>query len=109
MNQNEKIVITIAHYECCMCPTTIVGKTANGWTIYCRYRWGHLSVRLDTRDPAPHGGAAGESIVEKQLDSEGLDGCLNYDELRAITADIITWTAEISPQSFDETDAWLEL
>ncbi len=109
MNPLKKIIVTICHYGCCMCPTIILGKTTDGWTVYARYRWGHLSVRVDPRDPTPHGGADGAWIMEKQLDPEGLDGCLDYDELREITADIIEWPSGISPGSFDVNDAWLEL
>ena len=109
MNQNEKIIVTIALYGCCMCPTIILGKTADGGTVFARYRWGHLSVRYDERDPAPHGGAAGVRILEKQLDPEGIDGCLDYDELKAISAEIIDWPSKISPGSFDDDDTWLEL
>lgn len=92
-----------------MCPTIISGKTDDGSTIYCRYRWGRLVIRIDPRDPAPHGGAAGVWILDKQLDPEGIDGCLDYEDLRKITAGIIEWPAEISPGSFDESDTWLEL
>lgn len=92
-----------------MCPTIISGKTEEGWTVYARYRWGLLNVRLDQRDPPPQGGAAGERLLEKQLDPEKIDGCISYEDLRKITAGIIEWPVEISPGSFDESDTWLEL
>lgn len=109
MTAPKKITVTTARCECFMCPTVIVGITDDGSTIYCRYRWGRLVIRLDPRDPAPHGGAAGVWILDKQLDPEGIYGCLSYDELRELTANLIEWPAEILPKCFDDDDAWLEL
>lgn len=104
MNTPKKIHVTSAQYECPMCPTIIKGETEDGCTVYARYRWGHLSVRVDSRNPAPHSGAAGASIMERQLDPEGLDGWLDYEELRAITANLIIWPAELTPRTYDETN-----
>jgi hypothetical protein len=91
-----------------MCPTTIIGRTANGETVYTRYRWGHLSVRVDSRDPAPHGGAGGAWIFEKQIDQEGLDGCMEYEELKQHTVDIVEWPAELTPRRFDDEASGLD-
>lgn len=99
MNPQEKIKIVTAHVACCMCPTIVVGTTTEGSTIYCRYRWGHLTVRLDPRDPAPHDGAAGRWIFEKQLDPEGIQGAIDYDELRQITSVLIDWPEKPDPQT----------
>lgn len=79
-------------------------------TVYARYRWGMLSIRIDPRDTPPNGGASGKSIYEKQLDSTGLDGALYYDQLKDLTSDIIKWPAELTPKSYnDEADPWLDL
>lgn len=104
MSQTEKIIVITAIMECCMCPTTFTGRTADGCTIYARYRWGILSVRIDPRDPAPHGGAGGVWILEKQLDEEGLDGWLEFDELREHTAEIIEWPDDLSPRPPDDSE-----
>ncbi len=101
MSQTEKIIIITAIMECCMCPTTFTGRTADGCTIYARYRWGILSVRIDWRDPAPHGGAGGAWILEKQLDPKGLAGAMYFDELKQHTSEIIEWPDELTPRSFD--------
>lgn len=101
----EKITVTEAHMECWMCPTIIVGTTANDWTIYARYRWGHLSVRLDPREPAPFSGALGYWIYEAQLDPNGLDGYISYEYLRELTADIIDWPPELTPRTYDDSEA----
>ncbi len=108
MSQSEKITVVSAHMECGMCPTTIIGKTSDGWTVYARYRWGMLSVRLDPRDPVPNCGAEGTWILSKQLDPDSLDGCLYYDELKEHTAEILEWPDELSPKIHDENDTWLD-
>jgi hypothetical protein len=105
---SPKIIVTTAHMECCMCPTIISGTTDDGWTVYCRYRWGMLSIRLDPRDSPPHGGAAGQWLMVKQIDPAGLNGCLDYEEIRELTADIIDWPDELTPKVHDENDTWLE-
>lgn len=102
MSQTEKITVTNAYMDCFMCPTTIIGRTFDGSTVYARYRWGHLSIRLDHRDPPPHGGASGKWIMEKQLDPTGLGGCLDYAELREITAHIVEWPDELSSPDENE-------
>lgn len=93
-----------------MCPTTIIGKTSDGLTVYVRYRWGMLSVRLDPRDPAPNYGSEGAWVLREQIDPKGLDGCMTFDELKEHTADFIVWPTELSPRTFDEDDPtiWLE-
>lgn len=87
----------------------ITGKTDDDWTIYARYRWGQLSVRIDPRDPPPHGGAAGRWILEKEIDPDGLAGWLTYDELKKITAEIVEWPEALSTKIYDDTDLWLDL
>lgn len=88
-----------------MCPTLIAGTTTEGETVYARYRWGRLTVRLDPHHPAPHGGAAGVWIMVKQLDPEGLAGCISYEEIREITDEIIAWPDEITPKIYDDGEA----
>jgi hypothetical protein len=105
MNPPGKIKIVTATLECCMCPTIVIGTTDDGWAVYCRYRWGMLSIRLDPRNPPPRSGAAGQWIMVKQLDPAGLNGCLDYEEIRELTADIIEWPAELTPLTYEGTDA----
>jgi hypothetical protein len=102
MSEAAKIIVTVAAVECRMCPTIVTGRTANGCTVYARYRWGQLSVRLDPRDPAPDGGAAGVWILQTQIDPEGLDGYMRYEELIEHTSEIIEWPVELSPRTFDD-------
>lgn len=104
MTTPEKIKIVTATLDFPMCPTVIVGTTADGGTVYARFRWGRLSVRLDHRDPPVLGGAAGRWILDQQLDPTGLDGCMSYDELREQTSDLIEWPDELTPRIRDETD-----
>lgn len=109
MNPPGKIIVTTAHLEFPLCPAVYVGRTNDGATVYARYRWGRLSVRLDHRDPPILGGAAGRWIIDEQLDPNGLDGSLEYDTLREITADIITWPDDLTPKTYDESESWLDL
>jgi hypothetical protein len=105
MTPPGKITVATAHQECCMCPTIITGTTTEGATIYVRYRWGRLVIRLDHQNPPILGGAAGTWILDKQLDPEGIDGCLTYEALREHTAEIIDWPEEISPKTYGNTEA----
>lgn len=109
MSATEKIIVVTAHMEFPLCPTVFIGTTVDGWTVYCRYRWGRLSVRVDLRDPPPHGGAAGRWIVDKQIDPTGIEGDMSYDELRTLTAEIIGWPAELTAKPYDENDTCLDL
>ena len=85
-----------------MCPAVYVGTTDDGGTVYARYRWGRLVIRLDHRDPPILGGAAGRWILDKQLDPDGLAGCISYEELRELTAELVEWPNELTPRKFDD-------
>lgn len=84
---------------CGMCPSIFIGKTADGTTVYARYRWGLLSIRLDPREPAPIGGAGGVWIHTKQVDPDELDGCMTFDELKEHTAEVVSWPDELTSRS----------
>lgn len=90
------IKVISAYYELHLCPMVIVGKTADGSTVYARVRWGHLSVRIDPRDPAPHGGAGGQWIVDKLVDDDQLAGWIEYDELKKVTEELVEWPDNIT-------------
>ena len=89
------IKIISAQCICFACPTTYTGKTDDGCTIYARYRWGHLSVRIDPREDAPLGGAEGTWIYDEQLGEE-FDGWLDYAELKLHTANLVEWPDELT-------------
>ena len=106
----KKIIVTTAYMDCCMCPAIITGTTDDGWTIYARYRWGMLSVRIDPRDPPPDGGASGRWIMDKQIDPEELDGWMDYDDLKMHTAEIVEWPDELTRKIYEEDESiWLGL
>ena len=84
------IEIVSARMALCACPTIWIGKTADGHTIYCRYRWDHLSVRLSTQPNPEFEGAGGASIAELKY-GEPFDGSLDFEELRNITSELIIW------------------
>jgi len=108
MSQPEKITVVTAWIELLMCPSIFIGKTADGWTVYCRFRWGHLSVRVDPRDPPPFYGAEGMWIFAEEIDAEG-GGCMDYDELRQITGHLIDWPDQLSSRPKSDDDETLTI
>lgn len=109
MNPPGKIKIVTAHMEFPMCPSVYVGTTSAGETIRARYRFGRLVIRLDSPN-APCGAAAGAWIYDQQLDPAGLDGCMSYEDLRELTAELIDWPQELSRKIHDEDEGtWPEI
>lgn len=104
MTQPGKIIVVCTTLDFPMCPTIVSGTTDDGATVYVRYRFGRLSIRMDSRTPAPNGGSGGRRIYEEKLDLKGLDGWLEYDDLRKITADWIEWPDGLTPRTYDEAD-----
>ena len=88
------IKVVEAHCICCACPTLIVGTTDQGETVYARYRWGHLSVRIDPREDPRHDGADGEWIFSEQIGNE-FDGFLAYQKLCELTNGLIEWPNDL--------------
>lgn len=78
-----------------MCPATYIGFTATWHTVYARYRFGWLSVRIDPRNPAPFGGAWGLTLMQAHLGDPD-DGVMDYDELREHTKNLVEWPAVLS-------------
>jgi len=97
MRNHHRIDVVTAYVECPMCPATYIGITATSHTVYARYRYGCLSVRLDPRNPAPFGGAWWLTIMEAHF-GEPDDGHMHYDELREHTKNLVEWPAELSPR-----------
>lgn len=88
------IKVVEAHYHMHLCPMVIIGRAEDGSTVYVRYRWGHLSVRIDPRDPPPHNGAEGTWVFTKQI-GEPYDGWITYEELISVTKGEIEWPADL--------------
>lgn len=89
------IKIISAQCVCFACPTTYIGTTADGETIYARYRWGRLSVRIDISPDPEFGGAAGCEILAKTIGGE-FHGWLSYSELRQHTSSLVDWPDELT-------------
>ena len=87
------IKVISAHCICFACPTTYTGKTDDGFTIYARYRWGRLSVRIDASPEPEFDGAAGGEILAKTIGGE-FHGMLSYAELRQHTDGVVEWPDE---------------
>jgi len=73
-------------------PSQWEGKTEDGRKVYIHYRWGHLSVSLgEIGDKDELAGVNGKIVFSKQLDKDGWDGFLTFDELKDITKNKIEW------------------
>lgn len=94
------IEVLSAQCLCFACPTIYTGKTNDGCTIYARYRWGRLSVRIDPCDNPPHDGAEGRWIFERQLGDEH-HGYLDYADLREHTTGLVRWPNELAEVKSD--------
>ena len=88
------IKVISAHCICFACPTTYTGVTDGGFTIYARYRWGRLSVRIDASPEPEFDGAAGGEILAKTIGGE-FHGMLSYAELRQHTDGVVEWPDEL--------------
>ncbi len=84
------ITVVSVKWICIACPTIYTGKTADGLTVYARYRWGLLSVRIDDSPEPECEGAAGWEILAKTIDHE-VHGWLSYSDLRQYTVGLIEW------------------
>lgn len=90
-HHKSMIIVKTVTQTCFAAPNCYSGKTAEDCTIFTRYRFGHLSVRL-----LPAGiddglqGASGASIFEADY-GESFDGILDYSELRTLTKEIVQW------------------
>lgn len=73
------ITITKLEKTCAACPSQWEGETLEGDYIYIRYRWGYLSVTLDSEE------VFGEEI------GEDMDGIMDFYELEEATKEKITF------------------
>lgn len=98
------ITVVSAHCTCFACPSCYIGKTADGKTVYARYRFGHLSVRFDAASRPQHDGAGGREILAVEIGNQ-TDGCLDYQHLRLQTVGIVDWPAELTapPRPAEDT------
>jgi hypothetical protein len=70
-------------------PSQWEGKADDGRFVYVRFRWGHLRIGVGaTLDEAITEDR--KTIFEQQL-SDGLDGELSYEQLRAATKGVVEW------------------
>ncbi len=80
------IVVREIRKTCGACPAQWEGWTVDGRSVYVRYRWGFLSIRV-----------GGESYYEDTV-GDGLHGCMEYDSLKRHTRHIISWPEEESSE-----------
>jgi hypothetical protein len=75
-------------------PSQWEGRTFDGLFVYVRYRWGWLTISSGTT--AAQAVMNDNNLFEKQL-GDRLDGKLEYERLREVTAGVIEW-----PQEFEK-------
>ena len=64
---------------CIGCPAQWEGITTENKSVYVRYRWGNLSIDI-----------GGKDFIHKSI-GNGLDGCMDYTELKWNTKELIEW------------------
>lgn len=83
------IVVIEIEQTCFACPSQWEGYTDDDRSIYVRYRWGFLSVRIGSPgDKSEFAGVRGKEILRKQLGDSYL-GFLDYEDLVKATSEII--------------------
>lgn len=75
---------------CGACPSQWEGRTDDNRSIYVRYRWGHLSITVGSKGGDITDAVMGQSVFEVDY-GDGLDGVLEYEELKELTANFIEW------------------
>lgn len=80
------ITVQTLTQTCPASPSQWEGRTTEGRWVYVRYRWGWLQVGFG----ATFDEAVRDQTIERQL-GDGYDGELSLDELKAATADTVTW------------------
>lgn len=88
------ITVTKLTQTCGACPAQWEGETADGRSVYVRYRWGCLRVSFGptVMDAVRGDDESGDDIAMELGD--GFDGTLTMKELREATADKVTWPSD---------------
>jgi hypothetical protein len=73
-------------------PSQWEGRTFDGLFVYVRYRWGWLSIGSGTT--AVQAVTNDNDLFEKQIGNR-LDGELEYEMLREVTAGVIEWPKDL--------------
>ena len=80
---------------CIACPTQYEGILDNGHSIYIRYRWGKLSIRISYgKSSNVNDAVKGHEVFTATLGGS-LDGVLDDDELLRVCSNVIEFPKEI--------------
>jgi hypothetical protein len=83
------IVVKEIEQTCEACPSQWEGYSDDGRSIYVRYRWGFLSVRIGSPgDKSEFAGVRGKEILHKKL-GDSYHGFLSYEDLVKAASEII--------------------
>ena len=91
----RKMKIVKVTQTCYACPSQWDAWVDNGDRIYVRYRWGGLTITYFGQDSKLDGDLIFSSRV-----GDGLDGVLEYNELRELTEHIIDWPYQCENQDW---------
>ena len=95
MTEKPMINVTKITKTCSACPAQWEGWTDDNRQIYVRYRWGHLTVELgEIGDKAEMAAVDGEEVLSYHKDNHPYGGYMEYDELKQITKDVISFPEE---------------
>ena len=98
-----KYVVKAVVLTCSACPSQWDGVLDDGRSIYVRYRWGGLSIRVAS-EVGPEGDAVGGKEIFSGNFGDGLDGVMSYEELKTHTLGVFSWPeAQVSDEEFEES------
>lgn len=63
---------------CYACPTQWEGKTADGYDIYIRYRWGNLTLDIN-----------GQTVATIEGHGDGFAGVLEHETMKELLKDYL--------------------
>lgn len=86
----KKIKVVGVKKTCIACPAQWEGITDKNRPIYVRYRWGHLSISIGSKDKDIWDAVRGKTIISLSYGGQW-DGDMEYNKLVELTKDKIDW------------------
>lgn len=87
-------IITELNKTCDACPAQWEGRTSDGFPIYIRYRWGHLSICIGPNKDGDYDEAVMGQEIFACDSGDGFDGFLSFKELKKLTKGKIKFKAK---------------
>jgi hypothetical protein len=84
---------------CLACPSQWEGVLDDGRAVYARFRHGHLSVGTgETVKGAVENAMSGEAVYDGEI-GDGLDGFMDFEELKAHLRGLIEFPADLEVEN----------